>query len=317
MDLNARSLRLAESLLDRAEERKVAAHPIEKGGRYVDCGIDGPRRPAGRARAGAGSAWPTWPTSRSCRARSAGGPCPLVQVVTDHPVEACLASQYAGWAIQEGKFFAMGSGPMRAAAGKEPVFDKIGGREEPEAVVGVLEDAEGADAGGRRPDRRRPAGSRRRRSRCWSRRRPAWRGACRSSRGRSRRPCTSSSSSVSTSAASSRPTAPPPCRRSPRDDLAAIGRTNDAILYGARVVLFVTRRRRVDRGDRPEGPLVRLEGPRRAVRRDLRALQPRLLRGRPPPVQPGRGRLPEHRDGPRLAFGAVAPDVLVRSFFGA
>jgi methenyltetrahydromethanopterin cyclohydrolase len=44
-----------------------------------------------------------------------GRACPLVQVATDHPVAACLASQYAGWHLSEGKYFAMGSGPMRAA----------------------------------------------------------------------------------------------------------------------------------------------------------------------------------------------------------
>ena len=64
---------------------------------------------------------------------------PLVQVVTDHPVRACLASQYAGWALKEGKFFAMGSGPMRAAAGSEAIFDVIGFRETAEQVIGVLE----------------------------------------------------------------------------------------------------------------------------------------------------------------------------------
>ena len=42
----------------------------------------------------------------------------MVQVMTDHPVQACLASQYAGWAISEGKYFAMGSGPMRAVRGE-------------------------------------------------------------------------------------------------------------------------------------------------------------------------------------------------------
>ena len=31
-----------------------------------------------------------------------------------------------------------------------------------------------------------------------------------------------------------------PCLRSPSNDLAAIGRTNDAVLYGARVVLYVS-----------------------------------------------------------------------------
>ena len=64
---------------------------------------------------------------------------PLIQVVTDHPVRACLASQYAGWALKEGKFFAMGSGPMRAAAGNEAIFDVIGFRETADAVIGVLE----------------------------------------------------------------------------------------------------------------------------------------------------------------------------------
>ena len=68
-----------------------------------------------------------------------GRAVPLVQVVTDHPVQACLASQYAGWALKDGKFFAMGSGPMRAAAGSEAIYDVVGFRETADAVVGVLE----------------------------------------------------------------------------------------------------------------------------------------------------------------------------------
>ena len=66
-------------------------------------------------------------------------PGPAVAVWTDNPVAACMASQYAGWQISVGKYFAMGSGPMRAAAGVETLFDKIGHREQCEEVVGVLE----------------------------------------------------------------------------------------------------------------------------------------------------------------------------------
>jgi methenyltetrahydromethanopterin cyclohydrolase len=62
-----------------------------------------------------------------------------VQVITDDPVRTCMASQYAGWKLAHGKFFAMGSGPMRAAAGKEEIFDSIGYREQAEVAVGVLE----------------------------------------------------------------------------------------------------------------------------------------------------------------------------------
>jgi methenyltetrahydromethanopterin cyclohydrolase len=63
-----------------------------------------------------------------------------IQVTTDQPLAACLASQYAGWKLAHEKFFAMGSGPMRLAAAKEELFAKMGwAKESAEYVVGVLE----------------------------------------------------------------------------------------------------------------------------------------------------------------------------------
>jgi methenyltetrahydromethanopterin cyclohydrolase len=62
-----------------------------------------------------------------------------VQIVTDHPLAACMASQYAGWQIAWERYFAMGSGPMRALACKEPLFAQIGYKEAAEVAVGVLE----------------------------------------------------------------------------------------------------------------------------------------------------------------------------------
>ena len=63
-----------------------------------------------------------------------------VQVWTDHPAEACMASQYAGWAIDPEGFFAMGSGPLRAKARVEKeLFGKLGYAEEAERGVLVLE----------------------------------------------------------------------------------------------------------------------------------------------------------------------------------
>ena len=50
-----------------------------------------------------------------------------------------MASQYAGWEIKGEKFFAMGSGPMRAAACREELFKDIGNCEKPTVCVGVLE----------------------------------------------------------------------------------------------------------------------------------------------------------------------------------
>jgi len=53
---------------------------------------------------------------------------PAVEVVTDHPLRACMASQYAGWMVKTDSYFAMGSGPARAAYGNEELFaKKLGG----------------------------------------------------------------------------------------------------------------------------------------------------------------------------------------------
>jgi methenyltetrahydromethanopterin cyclohydrolase len=50
-----------------------------------------------------------------------------------------MASQYAGWQVVSDGYFAMGSGPMRAASGREELFTSIGFRESVTRAVGVLE----------------------------------------------------------------------------------------------------------------------------------------------------------------------------------
>jgi methenyltetrahydromethanopterin cyclohydrolase len=69
----------------------------------------------------------------------ATAPLPVVTVTVNHPVSACLASQYAGWQVAVEDYYAIGSGPMRSARGKEKLFDDIGFRERPTLAVGVLE----------------------------------------------------------------------------------------------------------------------------------------------------------------------------------
>lgn len=138
MPLNERALRLADHMAATAAALRVAVSNTPNGTRLLDCGIAAP----GGLQAGLAMA-------RVCLAGQAEMtltpgqlddlPCPLVQVFSDHPVLACMASQYAGWQVSVGKFFAMGSGPMRAAYGKEDLFEQIPGREQASAAVGVLE----------------------------------------------------------------------------------------------------------------------------------------------------------------------------------
>ncbi len=138
LNLNTSALRLADLMADAADAFRVAVRHTPNGARLIDCGIAVP----GGLQAGLALA-------RVCLAGQAEVellpgrlddlPCPLVQVHTDHPVLACMASQYAGWQISVGKYFAMGSGPMRAAYGKEELFDRIPVREQSSVAVGVLE----------------------------------------------------------------------------------------------------------------------------------------------------------------------------------
>lgn len=64
---------------------------------------------------------------------------PGVVISVDRPEIGCMASQYAGWGIRKPGFFAIGSGPARARARLEPVFDQIDYHDDAEIAVLVLE----------------------------------------------------------------------------------------------------------------------------------------------------------------------------------
>jgi methenyltetrahydromethanopterin cyclohydrolase len=135
LQLNRRAFALSESLIDQASE--LRAHVSHIGStRVIDLGIDARggleagRRMAEISMAGLGEvSYATHPLT--------GGPAVMVR--TDAPVPACMASQYAGWEVVSESFFAMGSGPMRAAAAREDLFDIIGCQEQSDVVVGLLE----------------------------------------------------------------------------------------------------------------------------------------------------------------------------------
>jgi len=65
---------------------------------------------------------------------------PSIFVYTDHPIIATLGSQYAGWQIKDGDYFAIGSGPARALALKpREIYEKIGYSDNFDKAVVVLE----------------------------------------------------------------------------------------------------------------------------------------------------------------------------------
>jgi methenyltetrahydromethanopterin cyclohydrolase len=139
LQLNAKANALCGALLDNRQQLAIDVASSASGCRLIDCGINASgsleagRRLAEICLAGLGRA-EFVPAEPEFAVETA------VAVSTDQPVAACMAAQYAGWQVSEGKYFAMGSGPMRAAAGKEAIFDAIGYREDrPDYAVGVLE----------------------------------------------------------------------------------------------------------------------------------------------------------------------------------
>jgi len=62
-----------------------------------------------------------------------------VAVHSSNPVLACLGSQYAGWSLTHEKYFSLGSGPGRALAGREELFDELSYRDRAQSACLVLE----------------------------------------------------------------------------------------------------------------------------------------------------------------------------------
>ena len=138
MTLNERAQRLADHMAATAAALRIELHQTTAGTRILDCGV----KMDGGLQAGLALA-------RVCLSGMAdvslvpGGvgdlAVPLVHVTSDAPVLACMASQYAGWQVALGKYFAMASGPMRALYGKEELYNQLPGREKSPVAVGVLE----------------------------------------------------------------------------------------------------------------------------------------------------------------------------------
>jgi methenyltetrahydromethanopterin cyclohydrolase len=312
MSLNLRAFLAVSQLLSDAQARGVAAHPVDGGGRYIDCGI--------AVRGGLLTGIELARICLGCLAEVSIVPAdlggtisPHVQVVTDNPVQACLASQYAGWALKEGKFFAMGSGPMRAAAGTEAIYDVIGYRETASAVVGVLE------------TRQAPTAAIVAKIAAACRVEPAavtlLAAPTASLAGGVQIVARSVETALHklaelkfdlTRIISAHGTAPlPPVAA---DDLAAIGRTNDAVLYGARVLLAVTGD---DASLEASGPMVPSSASRdygepfaaifARYHNDFYAVDPHLF-------SPAEIVFQNVETGRVCAFGRTAPEVLARSF---
>ncbi|HXE57493.1 MAG TPA: methenyltetrahydromethanopterin cyclohydrolase [Gemmatimonadales bacterium] len=139
LGLNERAALLADRMAARAPELRIAVRTLANGARVIDAGVAVP----GGLEAGLALAELCLGGLGGVRYTTmviGGENWPAVTVWTDFPAVACLASQYAGWTISVGKYFAMGSGPLRAQARVEDeLFRRLGYAEEATRGVLVLE----------------------------------------------------------------------------------------------------------------------------------------------------------------------------------
>ncbi len=113
LNLNLRTAQLCDRMAEEIARLRIGVHASACGTRLIDCGIVVPGGlEAGRRLAEICLAGLVRVDFVPSAAQFSTGLA--VMVTTDFPVEACMASQYAGWQVANEKFFAMGSGPMRA-----------------------------------------------------------------------------------------------------------------------------------------------------------------------------------------------------------
>jgi methenyltetrahydromethanopterin cyclohydrolase len=137
--LNARAWAIADRLAAPDAMQRIAVRMLGNGARVIDAGIAVP--------GGLGAGLALAEICMGGLGRVTYAPVTIggktwagIQVWTDHPAVSCMASQYAGWVIQVDKYFAMGSGPLRAHARVEKeLFAKLGYGERAARGVLVLE----------------------------------------------------------------------------------------------------------------------------------------------------------------------------------
>jgi methenyltetrahydromethanopterin cyclohydrolase len=139
VSVNRRAATLTEWGIDRSEELGILVEKHSSGATIVDLGI--------KAKGGflAGKLMTEVCLGDLGKASFTQMTCddidiPAVHVETDHPAVATLGAQFAGWQIKTPDYFAMGSGPARALALKpKELYEKINYKDDSHKAVIVLE----------------------------------------------------------------------------------------------------------------------------------------------------------------------------------
>jgi methenyltetrahydromethanopterin cyclohydrolase len=136
--VNALTAPLVSALINDADNLRINVSRLANGCAIVDAGI----KVAGGIEAGRRIAEICMGGLGSVALASVSGEW-LINVSSSNPVLSCLGSQYAGWSLNHGEgkqaFRALGSGPGRAAAVKEELYKELGYHDQADCATLVLE----------------------------------------------------------------------------------------------------------------------------------------------------------------------------------
>jgi methenyltetrahydromethanopterin cyclohydrolase len=141
ISVNRRAAELVRQMIGDSEALGVSVGQLDDGATVVDAGVNASGSlEAGRLFAAAcmgGLAQVGFTEQAFERVQ-----LPAVAVTVSHPPVACMASQYAGWSIKLGSYSAIGSGPARALYANEELYRKIDYRDRSETAILMLEGPE-------------------------------------------------------------------------------------------------------------------------------------------------------------------------------
>jgi len=141
VSVNLEAKKTLDQMIEKAEELNIAVSKLENGSTILDCGVN----VSGSFKAGE-------LYTKICLGGlaevgisipgdlSENFAIPSVKIKTNFPSISTLGSQKAGWSVSVGDFFALGSGPARALALKPTeTYEKIGYKDDADIAILTLE----------------------------------------------------------------------------------------------------------------------------------------------------------------------------------
>lgn len=142
VSVNALAAPIVETLVNNAQALRIKVQRLRNGVQIIDAGIEVPGSlevgrlvteicmgGLGRALIRSANVFGMWKWH--------------IDVISLNPVLACLGSQYAGWSLSHGSgkegFNALGSGPARALGSREELFTELAYRDKADSAVMVIE----------------------------------------------------------------------------------------------------------------------------------------------------------------------------------